>query len=553
MCLLLYPLNQFLFSLRCLDISPEQQTSHLNHDILVQKPETPKLWMRGSTTPGGDSNWLRVHLNLGTKRRLPNNGQREIAPRYSCCNAGGNMAASGGSCVERGSSVGEHLDQGSVPDFTMKVKVKVESESASESVDYSSLQNKGAAHALMIENFQGDFLQTFHEVLCNTPHVKQKLFDSPPRKPMSAIELQEKQMRMFSCNKCSQLFSMEVSFNDHPSKPFCLDNDKFGSLPKINFCKSCQATDKEIPKKIQDVCLMCNKTFCSISALRRHHKIHLRGKPYTCHVCSKAFFWLSSLNEHKRIHTGEKPYSCSVCSMAFSHVSTFRKHKKKHREGKQFECYVCHETFVDRKILKGHQKTHKEAKQKNLLPKVKGEASKMLTISKMFKCSVCHETFANKTRLRDHRSTHYTDQSIKCCLCNKLFSRLSSLKNHQRVHTGEKICSVCNKCFTSSSLLQQHIRIHQVPKPYKCPLCPQAFTRLSASNKHQSVHTGLKPHQCPMCHKAFARTTHLRKHEVTHTGEKPYKCSMCDRSFGRRTPLKRHERIHEREIQVTIM
>uniref|UniRef100_UPI00358E7425 uncharacterized protein isoform X3 n=1 Tax=Myxine glutinosa TaxID=7769 RepID=UPI00358E7425 len=127
----------------------------------------------------------------------------EVNPRgIICAFVGGNMAGPGGSCVERGSSVCEHVVGDPLPDFIVRVKVE------SEFVDDSPAQQKdlivkvivesefvdkfaqGESHPMMTENFQSDFHQPSQDVL-SKKRVNQEVCDSPPKKSNNAAELQE--------------------------------------------------------------------------------------------------------------------------------------------------------------------------------------------------------------------------------------------------------------------------------------------------------------------------------------------------------------------------
>ncbi|ORX83762.1 hypothetical protein K493DRAFT_161244, partial [Basidiobolus meristosporus CBS 931.73] len=57
---------------------------------------------------------------------------------------------------------------------------------------------------------------------------------------------------------------------------------------------------------------------------------------YRCTYCKKRFARPSSLNTHIYSHTGEKPFQCKEdgCNRRFSVLSNLRRHAKLHTRGK---------------------------------------------------------------------------------------------------------------------------------------------------------------------------------------------------------------------------
>uniref|UniRef100_UPI00358E0031 zinc finger protein 787-like isoform X2 n=1 Tax=Myxine glutinosa TaxID=7769 RepID=UPI00358E0031 len=224
----------------------------------------------------------------------------EVNPRgIICAFVGGNMAGPGGSCVERGSSVCEHVVGDPLPDFIVRVKVE------SEFVDDSPAQQKGESHPMMTENFQSDFHQPSQDVL-SKKRVNQEVCDSPPKKSNNAAELQE--------------------------------------------------GDSKQRKKLY-MCSICSKPFVSCSSMRRHEIIHTGKRPFVCSVCSKAFSRLSDLRQHRTIHTGVKAFKCSVCLKAFGRSSNMYQHQRMHTREKH-TCSVCHRDFAERRSLAKHHEKH---------------------------------------------------------------------------------------------------------------------------------------------------------------------------------------------------
>ena len=73
-------------------------------------------------------------------------------------------------------------------------------------------------------------------------------------------------------------------------------------------------------------CLICNKSFTTSTALKRHLLIHENAKPFECSSCSKTFRQKGALEVHRRIHSGIR-FSCE-CGKLFISKSLLNQHKK---------------------------------------------------------------------------------------------------------------------------------------------------------------------------------------------------------------------------------
>ncbi|XP_060915241.1 zinc finger protein 32-like [Labrus mixtus] len=183
----------------------------------------------------------------------------------------------------------------------------------------------------------------------------------------------------------------------------------------------------------------CATSFGQKKQLRKHDRIHTRGKRFGCSVCGKRFSGNVDLQRHSFVHTGEKPLSCSVCGKRFSHSGDLNRHSVVHTGEKPFSCKLCEKRFTQSGTLKQHSAVH--------------------TGEKLFICEVCGKRF-----------THNGD-----------------LKRHSAVHTGEKLfsCEVCGKRFTQSCDLKRHSSVHSGEKPFSCSFCDKRFTRLHRVKTHK--------------------------------------------------------------------
>ncbi|MBN3271378.1 ZN208 protein, partial [Polyodon spathula] len=77
-------------------------------------------------------------------------------------------------------------------------------------------------------------------------------------------------------------------------------------------------------------CVVCQKEFSNLMALKNHRRIHTEPRRYQCQDCGKAFRVSTQLICHRRVHTKEKPFSCTLCGKCFSSKSNLRHHQKVH-------------------------------------------------------------------------------------------------------------------------------------------------------------------------------------------------------------------------------
>lgn len=75
-------------------------------------------------------------------------------------------------------------------------------------------------------------------------------------------------------------------------------------------------------------CLQCDRSFNSVSSLRRHNNKHIGVYPYLCQFCSKGLSTRRELYEHLSTHTNESYFVCDVCPSSFKTLYQLRKHQR---------------------------------------------------------------------------------------------------------------------------------------------------------------------------------------------------------------------------------
>ncbi|XP_056624823.1 zinc finger protein 3 homolog isoform X2 [Triplophysa dalaica] len=215
-------------------------------------------------------------------------------------------------------------------------------------------------------------------------------------------------------------------------------------------------------------CKVCKKFYNTKESLDVHKGSHKKEKQ--CPHCEKRFYSLSAVRRHLRIHTNERPYLCSECGKTFRELTSLKKHQATHSVEKLYQCSHCDKRFGHKSNLITHERTH--------------------TREKSYLCSDCGKSFHNQSNFITHQKIHSGKKPHRCKVCGKSFSRRDNLATHLRIHTGEKPfkCSQCDKTFTQNILLKLHQKGHAGEKP----------TSESAEGGKQKAHVrkaGKPPHK----------------------------------------------------------
>ncbi|XP_072349342.1 zinc finger and BTB domain-containing protein 38 [Scyliorhinus torazame] len=78
---------------------------------------------------------------------------------------------------------------------------------------------------------------------------------------------------------------------------------------------------------------------------------------YFCAVCERSYITLSSLKRHANVHSWRRKYPCRYCEKVFALAEYRTKHEVWHTGERRYQCIFCWETFVTYYNLKTHQKS----------------------------------------------------------------------------------------------------------------------------------------------------------------------------------------------------
>ncbi|KAM6222821.1 zinc finger and BTB domain-containing protein 38 [Rhynchocyon petersi] len=78
---------------------------------------------------------------------------------------------------------------------------------------------------------------------------------------------------------------------------------------------------------------------------------------YSCVVCKRSYVTLSSLRRHANVHSWRRTYPCHYCNKVFALAEYRTRHEVWHTGERRYQCIFCLETFMTYYILKNHQKS----------------------------------------------------------------------------------------------------------------------------------------------------------------------------------------------------
>ncbi|XP_034413850.1 zinc finger protein 646 isoform X2 [Cyclopterus lumpus] len=338
-------------------------------------------------------------------------------------------------------------------------------------------------------------------------------------------------------------------------------------------------------------CLICQKRFYNLLALKNHQRSHFDIKRHTCHECGKAFKIQKQLLNHLRRHKenqakiqdlnnqiqalmqmnetksdGGTQSPTSNASQAFSSSRRCKQLRGAKRgqikcktavksedtgDQRPFACDQCGRTYRHAGSLVNHRNSHKT-----------GE----------YYCSVCNNTYSNQLAMKNHLRTHFAYKKHSCQNCGKGFRGKKQLLGHscadlrkegtrgKRCLKSRAVkCKECKQAFLSvdqltahtcdghsgSSDAQTNVSSNKEERPFTCNICNRSYRHAGSLLNHKNTHkTG--HFNCSFCSKPFTNPMALRNHTRIHTQKKKYVCLTCGKAFRLASILHNHQRVHNR-------
>uniref|UniRef100_A0A3B3WEN1 C2H2-type domain-containing protein n=1 Tax=Poecilia mexicana TaxID=48701 RepID=A0A3B3WEN1_9TELE len=137
--------------------------------------------------------------------------------------------------------------------------------------------------------------------------------------PLSAAPLPTSLTRALSCRYCGKVFIHSKRLQSHEGS--CRDATELLAGDENHFVKV-------VDGNVIYFCSVCERSYMTLSSLKRHSNVHSWRRKYPCHYCDKVFALAEYRTKHEVWHTGERRYQCIFCWDAFATYYNLKTHQK---------------------------------------------------------------------------------------------------------------------------------------------------------------------------------------------------------------------------------
>ncbi|KAM4525461.1 zinc finger protein 646 isoform 1-T2 [Odontesthes bonariensis] len=427
-----------------------------------------------------------------------------------------------------------------------------------------------------------------HQLLHNKDQV-----DNVSHLPMNNDVKESKEEARIICGSCG-IFCTSYNHLDNHGCTVERKDETAHCKEEIKVNNVVRNKKMSLAREIVDVedrqykCDQCGRSYRHAGSLLNHKKSHKTGV-FRCLICQKRFYNLLALKNHQRSHFDIKRHTCHECGKAFKIQKQLLIHLKRHKENQakiqelnsQIQALMqMNGTKSDGRtpsLTSNANRALTSVRLRKRLPEEKPGKAKLETSVKLedtsdqrpFACDQCGRTYRHAGSLVNHRNSHKTGEYY-CSICNNTYSNQLAMKNHLRTHFAFKkhLCQNCGKGFRGKKQLLAHVcadlrkdgaggRRGLKSRAFKCKECKQAFP----SVEHLEAHTcegpsdskdpqsnaspskEERPFTCNICNRSYRHAGSLLNHKNTHkTGH--FSCTFCSKPFTNPMALRNHTRIH---------
>ncbi|NXJ80074.1 ZBT38 protein, partial [Trogon melanurus] len=179
------------------------------------------------------------------------------------------------------------------------------------------------------------------------------------------LQVHSEHQETFICKYCSKQFANLNILESH--EQVCVRSSSLSvhSGNEQNFGDSYSATDRRNGSSYANVESLLSENSitdysnanCTLPETDHLVKVVDGQILYTCIVCKRSYVTLSSLRRHANVHSWRRTYPCHYCSKVFALAEYRTRHEIWHTGERRYQCIFCLETFMTYYILKNHQKS----------------------------------------------------------------------------------------------------------------------------------------------------------------------------------------------------